>query len=415
MDRLNTILNFLIGNSKTESMEERLFNTLTLLNGVVNLVGVFQFLDQEHAKLLVVQQLLAGFIMLVLYGLSRVYFSYRTLLLPFVFTMQVFVIAHSISNAGTFGGAHYYAIPSLVISVILSQKMKWIILVTLSSTVSLLFLFWVELHNPDWIASYSSHEIRSDDVYPNLLFATLLTGFMVIVLARSLNQEREKSDGLLLNILPREVADELKEEDRVSPKKYESATVLFTDFVGFTKLSETLSPNELIAELDGCFRAFDHICKKHGVEKIKTIGDAYMAVAGVPKPYANHATSALLAALEIRDYMNDEVNKRESVGKSIWNIRIGIHSGPLVAGVIGHHKFAYDVWGDTVNTASRMESSGEIGQINISQSTYCAVKDQFVCEHRGKVSAKNKGELDMYRVISPIGEIELRSHPSRIR
>jgi class 3 adenylate cyclase len=218
------------------------------------------------------------------------------------------------------------------------------------------------------------------------------------VLTRNLNQERAKSDSLLLNILPASIADELKTKDAVSPRHYQSASVLFTDFVGFTQIAEGMSPEELIAELDACFSRFDAIARKHNLEKIKTIGESYMAVGGVPAANRSHAVDSVLAALEVQRFMIELAEKKKKQNQPCWQLRLGIHTGPLVAGVIGREKFAYDVWGDTVNTASRLESSGVAGRINISGTTYEQVKGFFDCEYRGKVSAKHKGEIDMYFV-----------------
>jgi adenylate cyclase len=235
-------------------------------------------------------------------------------------------------------------------------------------------------------------------VRSNFLFVQFLTGILVVVLAKNLNQERAKSDSLLLNILPASIADELKTNNVVNPRHYQSASVLFTDFVGFTQIAEGMSPNELIAELDACFSRFDAIARKRKLEKIKTIGDSYMAVGGVPAANRTHAVDSVLAALEIQRFMMELAEKKKALNRPCWQLRLGIHTGPLVAGVIGREKFAYDVWGDTVNTASRLESSGVAGRINISGDTYDIVKDFFVCEYRGKISAKHKGEIDMYFV-----------------
>jgi len=171
-----------------------------------------------------------------------------------------------------------------------------------------------------------------------------------------------------------------------------------------------MAPEELIAELDACFSRFDAIARKHKLEKIKTIGDSYMAVGGVPAPNRTHAVDSVLAALEIRRFMMDLAERKKTQNRPCWQLRLGIHTGPLVAGVIGREKFAYDVWGDTVNTASRLESSGIAGRINISEATYEQVKVFFVCEYRGKISAKHKGEMDMYFVNSVNPEL-LQNEP----
>jgi class 3 adenylate cyclase len=230
-------------------------------------------------------------------------------------------------------------------------------------------------------------------------FAIVLLFAGVFLTQRNrISKEKKRSEELLLNILPEEVAEELKEKGSAEAKQIDQVSVLFTDFKGFTQLSEKLTPKELVTEIDTCFRAFDHIMQKYGVEKIKTIGDAYMAAGGLPVPNTTHAVDVVNAALDIQKFMHEHKAEREAAGKLFFEIRIGVHTGPVVAGIVGVKKFAYDIWGDAVNTASRMESSGEVGKVNISGVTYELVKDKFKCSHRGKISAKNKGEIDMYFV-----------------
>ncbi|MFN4084226.1 MAG: adenylate/guanylate cyclase domain-containing protein [Bacteroidia bacterium] len=203
--------------------------------------------------------------------------------------------------------------------------------------------------------------------------------------------EKQLSENLLLNILPEEVALELKEKGKAEARLFNEVTVLFTDFVGFTNVAEKLSPTELVAEIHKNFTAFDNIIEKHGLEKIKTIGDAYLAVCGMPQANPNHAMQAVQAAIEIRAFMRNQQNGQ-------FQIRIGIHTGPVVAGIVGVKKYAYDIWGDTVNTAARMEQNCEPGKINISGNTYELIKSKIACEHRGKIAAKGKGDIDMYFV-----------------
>jgi class 3 adenylate cyclase len=218
-----------------------------------------------------------------------------------------------------------------------------------------------------------------------------------------LDREKKKTDDLLLNILPGETADELKRWGVSPARSYESVTVMFTDFKGFTQISERLTPQRLVSELDLCFRAFDDIIGRHGIEKIKTIGDSYLCVGGMPKPNQTHARDVVTAALEMQKYMNVLKHEKQKHGEPFFEMRIGIHSGPVVAGIVGVKKFAYDLWGDTVNTASRMESSCEVGKVNISGATWELIKARFHCTHRGKIAAKNKGEIDMYFVEGELG------------
>ncbi len=225
----------------------------------------------------------------------------------------------------------------------------------------------------------------------------LLAGFSFFIVKERGKSEkaRKQSDELLLNILPEEVAAELKTTGGTTAKHYDNVTVLFTDFVDFTQAGEKMTAQNLIDELHSCFKAFDAITSKYGIEKIKTIGDAYLAVAGLPTADPKHAENVVRAATEINAFMQDRESK---LGNKTFQIRIGIHSGSVVAGIVGVKKFAYDIWGDTVNTAARMEQNSVAGKINISQTTYELVQDKFTCSYRGELEAKNKGMLKMYFV-----------------
>ena len=212
--------------------------------------------------------------------------------------------------------------------------------------------------------------------------------------------EKAKSDALLLNILPSETAKELKETGLATPRHYDEVSVLFTDFVNFTNFAENISAVDLIEELNACFIAFDEIIEEHGLEKIKTIGDAYMCAGGIPVANQTNALEAVKAGLAMQEFMRLRGEQQAAANLPFCKMRLGIHTGPVIAGVVGKKKFAYDIWGDTVNLASRMESAGETGQVNISAATYALVKEKYTCEFRGELAAKNKGKVGMYFVRS---------------
>lgn len=246
----------------------------------------------------------------------------------------------------------------------------------------------------------AEHALQRQKQIRNVFFLSSL--FILIIALLIWNQrsrikkEKARSDELLLNILPGEIATELKETGKAKANLFENTTVLFTDFVGFTRVSESMSAEHLVEEIDYCFRNFDMIIEANGLEKIKTVGDAYLAVSGLPVPDAAHADRVVRTAIAIRNFMLEYQKQRAAATRISFEMRIGVHSGPVVAGVVGLKKFSYDIWGDTVNTAARMEETGVPGKVNISGATKSLLSSAFVCEYRGKIQAKNKGEMDMY-------------------
>ncbi|WP_036096390.1 adenylate/guanylate cyclase domain-containing protein [Leptospira weilii] len=396
-DPVLKIVYFLFGDPKKNSLEHRLFNTVAFVNGTLNIFGAFSSFYLENFMVIFLLNFVSGILLIGMYFISRVKSIYYSLFWPFNLIILVYLSSMWFFNGGSIGGNHYYFIPALVIATILLRNHNvWIVYLIYAAATA--FLYGIEYFHRELVKTYPNDTERYLDAGGNYLFVQILTGILIFILTRNLNIERKKSDSLLLNILPETVAEELKRNDFVVPIRYESVTVLFTDMAGFTKIAETMSPEELLNELDLFFREFDSIVKRHGVEKIKTIGDAYMAAGGLPLANKTHSIDAVLCGLEFQKFMRLKKRERESNGRPYWELRLGIHTGSVVAGVVGTEKFAYDIWGDSVNTASRMESSGIPGEVNISSETYEKIKDLFICEHRGKIKAKNKGEIDMYLV-----------------
>lgn len=240
------------------------------------------------------------------------------------------------------------------------------------------------------LSTYSIYLVKTRQVKRR----NLELAMMVKERTKELEQEKNKSEELLQNILPVTLVEELKTKGHVKPREFKNVSILFTDFKGFTYIAAVLPADKLVNELNEIFKHFDKIIEKYQLEKLKTIGDSYMVGAGLPNESDDHAVKIILAGLEMQKY----ICKRNELSAIKWEMRAGIHSGHVIAGVVGSKKFTYDIWGDTVNIASRMESAGASGEINISAYTYMLVKEYFDCEYRGKVSAKGKGELDMYFV-----------------
>lgn len=390
-----------IGASSQDSEEIRLQKSLLVLSSMLVIpAGVFWgvvylLMNEPLAGMIPLSYSVVTFFSVVLYGLTRRYRLFRStqlcliLLLPFLLMLALGGFVNS------------------------SAVILWSLLCPMGA-----MMFAEQKHAPRWLAAYIGLIILSGVLQPYLrpgnnlpssmmtiffvLNISVVSGFVFILLFHFVNeknqayqllhQEQQKSEALLLNVLPRKIAAILKQENRIIADDYESASILFADLVGFTPLTAELTPTDMVRLLNKISCRFDELVEKYGVEKIRMIGDNYMVASGVPEPRPDHAQVLACLALEMNAYLETlpAVN-----GKPI-RFRIGINSGPVIAGVVGNKKFAYDVWGDTVNIASRMESQGEPGKIQITQSTYKLLADQFVCEPHGVISIKGKGPMETW-------------------
>lgn len=215
---------------------------------------------------------------------------------------------------------------------------------------------------------------------------------------KSLKIEQNKSWELLLNILPEKIARQLHDRKKPQPLYYGKVSILFCDFKGFTRIASDMRPTEIVKDLEECFEKFDEIVEAHNLEKIKTLGDGYMAAGGIPTPNNSNPLDAIKAGIQMINFINARNKVKRKMGLPVMELRVGVHTGPAVAGIIGKKKFAYDLWGDSVNVASRVESAGEAGRVNISADTYQYVKDEYFFTYRGRIPVKNKGEIEMYFV-----------------
>ena len=318
-------------------------------------------------------------------------------LITLIFSLSLLPMAMAAVPSG--GSILVYGIFIMLINFVLSIEHRWRLFINLacmSLMIAVIFVF----KSDDLIYCTVRTLECIGTTMPAFAFATYHYNTKVkeFTNIKLLNIERERSDALLYNILPIKTANELKANGKSTPHFYEAATVLFTDFKDFSKQSADLDPNVLIDILNDYFKAFDTICKCHQLEKIKTIGDAYMAVSGLPNEDKNHAINACRAALEMQQFVSEYNDKALKDNKLCFEMRVGLHSGALIAGVVGNEKFSFDIWGNTVNTAARMESNGQVGKVNISVATYQLVKHVFECEAREKKHIKNLGEVEMYFV-----------------
>ncbi|MEQ1744650.1 MAG: adenylate/guanylate cyclase domain-containing protein [Saprospiraceae bacterium] len=391
--------------SNWERKRTRLINGISLVAALTYLGFIASYLDPEHRT-----TLYESLISFVFYLVPLILNHFRRYLAA-IFTFNIFstliytfyAISHGVVDA-----AEYLLLCSSVASMLFFRSI-WVIL-----------FFFLLNFSCFWLCKWSFSAMQpflfmpgGQTLYIENHVFTFLILFLMIYYFKSenkrqenllkrqnvvLSKEKQKSDSLLLNILPFDTAEELKETGRAEAKRYEQVTVMFTDFQNFTQVAERLAPEELVALINHYFSAFDRIIGAYRIEKIKTIGDAYLCVGGLPEPNTTHPEDVVSAAFDILDFVQTEKAQRSESGLPFFDLRIGIHTGPVVAGIVGITKFAYDIWGDTVNIAARMESSGVVGKVNVSETTCQLVRERFRCTSRGKIEAKNKGEVQMYFV-----------------
>ncbi len=316
-------------------------------------------------------------------GLAILYIS--------IFLLEDYGIA-SVSIAILIGFAHFILKLRFKIAVVITIAYTLVaqILVLAEGNYTLIDLLGMSLGF--WVAMIAFG--LAGYYHEKILRNSFLQDLQIAAQREQIIEEQAKSKKLLLNILPEEVAKELMETGNAKPAKFEEVSILFSDFIGFTNIVATIPTKKLIHELNELFSAFDDIMESEGIEKIQTVGDAYLAACGVPKEVPDHAVRCVRAGKKIIHFL-EQRNRKNAIK---WNIRIGVHSGPISAGVVGKRKFAYDIFGDTINTASRIETAGGENRINVSAYTYDLIKETFPCKYRGKINAKGKGELDMYFV-----------------
>lgn len=321
--------------------------------------------------------------------------------LPIMYAVVIGVMVTSLSTS-TFSGGFQSGLQPIVwmmlgpISAALIGSLRGSIVITVLYLIGILAAVYLEplaqAVAPD-LPLFTRMQIAAG----NMIMMGLFAFAAVLYLIREVERYRQRADDLLINILPETIAVRLKENPQTIAESFSEVSVLFADVVGFTTLSEKLSPHETVDFLNEVFIAFDKLAEKYGVEKIRTIGDGYMVAAGVPLPLENHAQALAAMALEMQDYMK----RRDMTADVPLQVRIGINSGPVVAGIVGTTKFHYDLWGDMVNTASRMESHGLPGKIQIARPTYEIIKDEFHCQSRGMLEVKGKGQMETWLVTGP--------------
>lgn len=390
--------------STREAKNLRLLNGISTFASIGLLIFAFFFIDLDY-RTIFYESLLAS----ILFGLC-IWFNavglHRFSIIYFI-TIGTLIFSYLAVTHGEPDGTEYILFCTCVSSMLFYKNFK----IITSFFVFNVACFWIVKYLFGIKTAFVDH--GGGNLYILNHTFTFIGLFLIVYYFKSensrkenllkdqngvLHNEKAKSEELLLNILPSEVATELKENGYSKPNHFESVSVLFTDFVSFTKVAETMSAQELVHELNTCFSVFDDIVDQNGIEKIKTIGDSYMCADGLTTKFKSKPEAIINTALQMQQYMIGRRKERMAKNLPFFEMRIGIHNGPVVAGIVGLEKFAYDIWGETVNIASRMESFCEVDQVNISKTSYELIKDSYPCQYRGKVNINDDSQVDMYYV-----------------
>ena len=377
----------------------RLFNFLSFFNAFTNILGTLPLIFLAMNLQLMIFNLSTGIIFFIIWFLSQwLKVPKKYLFFPFVITTLVFLFVSHLVDSGTLGGTHYYFFLASAIFIVVSDNLKdgWI--TVFLTIVCVVGLFYIDLYFPEWITFETDETMIYINRIMNYIVVLLFIFLIMHKLQHTFVQENQFSTAVLNNIMPKDVAAELRRNGFVEPVKHESTTILFLDMVGFSSLVKDKNTQEVLNILEYYFDNFDMIVKKYNVEKIKTIGDGYLAVGGVPYNNSTHSFDVMRAAIDIIKFIEDpdEQALRSQQGIDNINVRIGIHTGGLIAGVIGRNKYSYDVWGHNVNLASRIESTGVINNISVSETSYNILGDLFPFRLRSKIPIKNLGEANIY-------------------
>lgn len=381
---------YLVGDRRKLSLESKIFNVTVLATIVaLSLNGIYNYSMGIGGLPIFIITMVIVAIDILLYYRSRRYFVEMYTVWILLFTIYLSLAWPM--NAGSYGGVlAAWMLPFLYSVIFLRGKKRFFVLTF--NIVFFIGLMYAEYILPEKIVMYPDKLTRYIDITWSILIVAFGITFITNVVIKNIDNERQKSEQLLLNILPASVATELKESGKVQAIHFQNVSMLFTDFQDFTKISQTMDANELVAELNEIYTQFDQIAKENNCERIKTIGDAYFAVSGLPVENENHARNITNCALQIVEYLKER-NENSAIE---WNIRVGIHTGDAIGAIVGITKFQYDVFGDTVNFTSRLEASSEAMKINVSETTYKHLKDEFKFTDRGQIEVKGKGAVKMY-------------------